>query len=342
MAELKGDYAGMDTESNDFPANTTTPGIVETGWKDFGVINTAGDVDWFKVSLTAGELYGFSIEANATFNGLFDSQLSIYSPTGSLLATATTGQGFQSKYIEFTPTATADYFLSASGVGSVVGNYILTVPKGITGTSGSSNAGKIMGTSANDTLTGTSGNDIIDGDLGIDTAAFTGSRSQYSLSQNSSGFQVQDNVSGRDGLDILQNVERVRFSDVNVGLDLASNAGTTAKILGAVFGRESVANQQYVGIGLQLLDGGMSYNDLMQFAIEARLNGAVDNTAVVNVLYTNVVGFAPGKADLDYYAGLLDSHAFTVAGLGIMAAETSLNTANINLVGLAQTGLEYL
>lgn len=342
MAELIGDYAGMDTESNDFPANTTTPGKVETGWKDYGVITPAGDVDWFKVSLVAGELYNFSIEANPTFNGLFDPQLSIYSSTGSLVATATTGQGFQSKYIEFTPTATADYFLSASGVGTVVGNYILTVPKGNTATTGSTGTGTVVGTSANDTLAGTSGNDTIDGGSGVDTVTFSGSRSQYSLSQNSAGFQIQDNVSGRDGLDTLQNVERLRFSDVNVALDLSGNAGITAKILGAVFGRESVAVKQYVGLGLQALDGGMSYNDLMQAAIDVKLGAAKSNTSVVNCLYSNVAGFAPGKADLDYFVGLLDTHALTVAGLGVLAADTSLNATNINLVGLAQTGLEYL
>ncbi len=341
MAELIGDYAGMDTDSNDFPANTTSPGKVETGWKDYGIITPAGDVDWFKVNLVAGEPYGFSLEANSTFNGLFDPQLAIYNSTGTLITTATTGQGFQSKYIEFTPTATADYFLSASGVGSVVGNYILTVPKGITST-GSTGTGKIVGTNANNTLTGTSGNDTIDGGLGIDTVIFSGNRSQYSVSKNATGYQVQDNVSGRDGLDTLQNIERFHFSDVNVALDLDGNAGLTAKILGAVFGRESVSNKQYVGIGLQLLDGGTnSYNDLMQFAINARLGASADNTSVVNLLYGNVVGFAPGKADLDYFVGLLDSHTFTVASLGVMAADTALNTANINLVGLAQTGLEY-
>ncbi|MGZ5052422.1 MAG: hypothetical protein ACXWF8_14445 [Methylobacter sp.] len=339
MADLKGDYAGMDTESNDFPANTTTSGLVETGWKDYGVISQAGDVDWFKVKLTAGVLYGFSIEANSTFNGLFDPQLSIYGPTGSLIATATTGQGFQSKYIEFTPSASADYFLSASGIGSVTGNYILTVPTGLT--AGTSSSGKTVGTDANDTFASTSSNDAIDGGLGIDTVTFSGNRNQYTLTQNSAGYQVQDNISGRDGLDSLENVERLRFSDVNVALDLAGNAGTTAKILGAVFGREFVSNKQYAGIGLQLLDGGTSYSNLMQTAIEAKLGGAPSNIAVVNLLYTNVVGTAPGKADSDYYVGLLDSHVYTAASLGIMAADTSLNTANINLVGLSQTGLEY-
>jgi hypothetical protein len=38
----------------------------------------------------------------------------------------------------------------------------------------------------------------------------------------------------------------------------------------------------------------------------------------------------------------LDSGQETVASLGVMAAETAFNRANIDLVGLAQTGLAYL
>jgi hypothetical protein len=37
----------------------------------------------------------------------------------------------------------------------------------------------------------------------------------------------------------------------------------------------------------------------------------------------------------------LDNRTHTVASLGVLAADTDLNKANINLVGLAQTGLEY-
>ncbi len=47
-------------------------------------------------------------------------------------------------------------------------------------------------------------------------------------------------------------------------------------------------------------------------------------------------------ADRDYYVGLLDSGAFTVASLGVLAADTTLNTGNINLVGLAATGIEFV
>src|SRR3989338_5757277 len=110
----------MDTTSSDYPGNTSTPGAIAIGTTDYGVIDPVGDTDWFKVSLTAGQNYRFTIEAGS-INGLFDPQLSIYGANGEFLVQATVGQGFQSKYVEYIPTAAADYFLSASG-GSLTGN----------------------------------------------------------------------------------------------------------------------------------------------------------------------------------------------------------------------------
>ena len=80
----------------------------------------------------------------------------------------------------------------------------------------------------------------------------------------------------------------------------------------------------------------------MQLAIDARLGAGASHPSVVDLLYTNVVGVPPGDVDRAYFVGLLDSKAFTVAGLGVMAADIDLNVANINLVGLAHQGLEYV
>jgi len=149
-------------------------------------------------------------------------------------------------------------------------------------------------------------------------------------------------TSSAEGTDTLVNIERLQFSDVSVALDLSGNAGTTARILGAVFGPEGLAIKQYVGIGLQLLDAGTSYEALMQAALAAKLGAGASHTAVVNLLYTNVIGTAPGPAELALYKGLLDSGAMTQGALGVLAADTSFNAANINLTGLADTGIEYL
>ena len=61
-------------------------------------------------------------------------------------------------------------------------------------------------------------------------------------------------------------MERLHFPDWDWAIDVEGNAGTTVKILGAVFGAEYAQDPEFVGIGLALLDAGMSYADLMDLA----------------------------------------------------------------------------
>jgi subtilisin-like proprotein convertase family protein len=192
----------------------------------------------------------------------------------------------------------------------------------------------------NDTLYGGSGNDRLDGGPAIDLAQFDALRSVTTLTRSGQGIEIS---SSADGVDLLVGVERLQFSgSVHIAVDIDGNAGLVAKILGAVFGRDSIGNAEYVGIGLHYLDGGMAYEALMRLAIEARLGATATNQAVVTLLYTNVVGVAPGSADLSYFAGMLDRGEHSWGSLGVLAAETDLNRTNVNLVGLTEKGLAFV
>jgi hypothetical protein len=196
-------------------------------------------------------------------------------------------------------------------------------------------ASTITGTSGRDTLTGTPANDTINGLAGIDTVTYSGAKAGYTIAKTSAGFTVTG-----AGTDTLTGVERLQFGDTKVALDLDGNAGYVARILGAVFGREAVHNKEYVGIGLSYMDSGMSYEALMQFAIDFRLGG-VSPTAVVNLLWGNVIGGTPSAADQATYIGLLQGGTYSAGALGVLAANTAFNEANIGLVGLVQTGIEF-
>ena len=206
---------------------------------------------------------------------------------------------------------------------------------------GNSLANTLRGGAGNDVLMGAGGDDTLDGGAGLDTAVFTGVRSAYTVAVSGGTVVVTDLIAGRDGRDTLTSVERLRFADKSLALDIPGNAGTTALILGAVFGKTAVANQNYVGIGLRLLDGGIGLTELVQIALDARLGTGASNEAVVVDLYTNVVGVAPGAFELAYYTGLIQSGQYTPAGLAVLATLTSENSVNINLTGLASSGLEY-
>lgn len=194
----------------------------------------------------------------------------------------------------------------------------------------------LTGNDSANTLTGGTGNDTLTGGNGIDVAAYAGNQAAHTVSKTSSGFTVS---SGTEGSDSLTGIERVRFSDISLALDLDGNAGSAAKILGAVFGSASISNSDYVGIGLSLLDGGMSYEELAALAINAV--GASTPQQVVNLLWTNVVGSAPTAGEAQPFVDMLNG-GMSIGELGVFAADTILNQQNITLTGLTQTGIEYV
>lgn len=203
---------------------------------------------------------------------------------------------------------------------------------------GASTVETILGLAGNDSLAGAGGNDTLDGGAGIDTGLYSSTLASYAIAATAGGFTVTGST---DGTDSLTGIERLQFSDAKVALDLDGNAGNVARIIGAVFGSASVTNREYVGIGLAYMDNGMGYQDLMQLAIDYRLGSqAMDPTAVVNLLYGNVIGGLPSAPDLATYTGMMTS-GMSAGALGMMAANTAPNEMHIGLAGLMQTGIEY-
>jgi Ca2+-binding RTX toxin-like protein len=190
----------------------------------------------------------------------------------------------------------------------------------------------------NDTIMSGLGDDLLYGGAGIDTAVYMENHSSFKIIQTSDYWKVDGSSEGL-GVDKLWDVERIVFSDKSIAIDLDGNAGTVAKILGAVAGRESLTNKEYVGIGLDLVDKGMSYSDLAALALQAV--GLNTNDQIVTALWTNVIGSAPSAADKAPFIEMLEN-GFSRGELAKLAAETTENAANIGLVGLAQTGIDYL
>jgi hypothetical protein len=206
----------------------------------------------------------------------------------------------------------------------------------------------LIGTASNDSLQtstskpilrGLAGNDDLTGlTTQIDSARFYGNSSNFSMTRSNNQIIVKDNA-GSEGIDTLKDVDRIIFSNSSFGFDIDGNAGVVAKILGAVFGKESVSNKSYVGIGLSFLDAGWTYDNLAGLALDAA--GAKTNDQIVSLLWTNVIGSKPTAADKQPFIALLEN-GMSAGALAHLAADTSFNTTNINLVGLAQTGIEYI
>ena len=211
----------------------------------------------------------------------------------------------------------------------------------------------LFGLAGNDLLVGGLGNDIIDGGSGLDTVRVDdqyGSQAarNYSLEKLTDGSWNVSFIGPTiaiypppvtNGSDKLINVERLRFTDKSFALDLDGAAGISAKVIGAVLGKTQVQNPTFVGLGLSYLDKGMSYSDLGALAMTAV--GATTNDAVVSTLWKNVIGTEATTAIKAPYIKMLNE-GMKVGDLVVLAADTSFNTTNINLVGLAQTGIEFI
>lgn len=199
---------------------------------------------------------------------------------------------------------------------------------------------RLTGGNGDDILFGGKGNDILNGGSGLDVAVYAGTRAAHAIAITAQSVQVRGTASGvNTGTDTLTNIERLQFTDLNIALDLNGAAGTVARLLGSVFGAASVKNKEYAGIGLALLDRGMSADELAALAVSAA--GASGPENVVRLLWTNVVGSAPTNEQAKPFVDML-AQGTTVAQLTMLAAATSLNEGNINLMGLLTTGLEYL
>lgn len=199
----------------------------------------------------------------------------------------------------------------------------------------------IVGNDAANRLQGGAGNDTLDGGTGLDSAIYTGNRAGFTVSASGTGFSVSDR-SGSEGVDTLTGIERIRFGDSALAIDLDANAGVVARTLGAVFGKDAVKDPNYVAIGLSYADQGLTAPQLMQFAIDVRLQAAASShAAVVDLLYTNVTGSAPSAEQAQPFVDMLQSGA-SVASLGVMASEAASNLDRIGFTGLVQSGLAYL
>jgi hypothetical protein len=207
-----------------------------------------------------------------------------------------------------------------------------------------------------DWLCGGSGDDLLDGGNGVDTAAYYANRAGYAIAKTGSSWSWSVRVMvGVDGTDTLQNIERIKFSDGAIALDVGATqpAGQTAMLLGAVLPGRLVfdtSKQALLGAVIDLFDQGYSLQTLsgavMRLPIWDVLTGKAtpSNTDIATYLLTNVNGTAPNAATLANAVTSLNTETdFASQGNFLWhLAESATNQTRIDLVGLAATGLAYL
>ena len=195
----------------------------------------------------------------------------------------------------------------------------------------------LFGEGGNDRLQGDSGEDTLNGGSGLDTAIYKANFDEVVLVKNGSAW----NVVLDSGEDILISIERLEFNDKHIAIDLDGHAGQAVKLLGALLGAESVSNKDYIGEAIKILDSGVSYEELMGLAVNFVFGADPDPAILIGSIYNNLVGSEAPKSIIDEYSAALNSGALSPEGLARAASEHELNAANIDLIGLSSSGVEF-
>ena len=173
-----------------------------------------------------------------------------------------------------------------------------------------------------------------DGELGV---TLTEASSYVDIISQGSDLFARDHLI-ETGYIKIEN--RLHLNDTSFAFDVTGSLGQTVKTLAAVIGEEGLSNKEYIGIGLQLFDAGQSLAAVCERALTAV--GATTNEDVVNLLYTNLYGEAPTVDVAQPFIDALNNGGFTKGSLAAAAAELTDDLGVIDLVGLAETGVEYI
>jgi hypothetical protein len=210
----------------------------------------------------------------------------------------------------------------------------------------------VLGTAGHDRLISTAAAETIDGAAGIDTLVYGGNRAGFTLARTGTGtgtgFSVEG-ISGSEGTDTLVNVERLEFADKKLALDLdpSGHAGLAVEFIG-LLAPGMVNTPSVVGLILGLFDQGQTMHEVCQLALDAGLvnsiAGSASNQALAALVFRNLTGSEADAATIDVLVSYIDGRSASFSQADFMAtlAGFGINQEHIGLVGLQQTGIEYI
>ena len=217
---------------------------------------------------------------------------------------------------------------------------------------GSAAADVIVGNALNNSIDGQGGNDTIDGGAGIDTALYAGPRLNYTLSKTSNGFSLADGT-GAAGIDTLKNVERLKFSNGAIALDVGAkeSGGEAQLLLGAVLGKDLLATKKLlIGTAIDLFDRGFTMQQLAGAIMRLDIWGGLANGGQASATNTQIAGYllatvnkaTPDPISLATAVTALNTEMGSAQGNFLWhLAESVANQTQVGLVGLATTGLDF-
>ncbi len=216
----------------------------------------------------------------------------------------------------------------------------------------------VQGLGGNDTFIGYGNEqwgDKFFGGAGVDTAVYRGHLAEYQIVEDYSiwddrkgdgsrvsGYKVTDQKAGRDGLDYLNEVERLKFSDKNIALDVDGTAGQAYRLYKAAF--DTAPDEPGLGYWIHMMDGGLTLPYVAQGFINSnefthRYGQQPSDENFVGLLYQNILDRLPDQIGYRYWIDHLNgtnggglnpgnlrlSHAEVLANF----SESNENKANV-------------
>lgn len=210
---------------------------------------------------------------------------------------------------------------------------------------GGAGADGLYGGAGDDVLVGGGGNDTVDGGAGLDSAVFSGARAAYDVVQTIHHLRwtVADLRGGsQDGLDEITDVERLRFADGALALDVDGVAGQAYRLYRAAFDR--TPDEGGLGYWIAALDGSLSLDKVAEGFVDsaefrALYGVGASHAEIVGRLYRNILDREPEQTGFDFWVGVLDSGGDDLAGV---LASFSESAENIDAVTpLVAQGIAY-
>jgi hypothetical protein len=319
----------MAKRSRDIPANINTKVVLE-GFPDdigtvSGVLEKAGDRDWFKVELQAGKTYDFYLSfLNKGSATVGDARLILRNATGVPVVDDNDGGVGTNSIVHFTAPANATYFLDVGEFGdNKAGSYSLFMISDAVSTAPDHRLTKLadtytgvaneriiagagddiitlgaadiaLGEQGNDTIAGNSQLNIISGGLGNDDID-GGAENDYLFGDAGNdtvrGGADTDFVYGGGGNDLLEG---------NDGTDILSGGAGKDRMFGGAesdnFEFDSIS-QSRPGAARDIILDFTADEDIDLFTIDAKTGVAGNNT----FKFIGKQGFHEKKGELHYF-----------------------------------------
>jgi hypothetical protein len=180
----------------------------------------------------------------------------------------------------------------------------------------------------------------ITGGAGIDTLVYTSNSTAVVISNMGGSTVVTNTATGE--VDALINVERIKFADTAIALDISGVSGQAYRVYKAAFNR--TPDLGGLGFWISGMDGGVSLNAVAQGFVNSAefksvYGASPTNAQIVTRFYDNVLGRAADSGGYNYWLGILDTGQGSVAGVLAAFSESPENQAAV--IGVIGNGILY-